>query len=80
MAVPQPVPHTHTVRGDALVPNKKPLPEGNIVKTYQIGESLVHICDDFVAKTPEAVERVVRNMHLVGWKIVLEAREKGIEV
>lgn len=49
---------------------KLPLPEGNIVETYHFGETTVHICDSYSAKTPEHIAKVVRDMHDKGWAIV----------
>ncbi|WP_144940175.1 hypothetical protein [Paenibacillus sp. 32O-W] len=60
------------------MPNKpKPLEKGNIVETYQIGKTTVHICDDHVAKTQEEIEKVIDEMHTAGWKIIESAAEKG---
>lgn len=57
-------------------PKPQPLEKGNIVETYQIGLTTVHICDDYVAKTPEDIEKVIDDMHAVGWKII-ESAAKG---
>ncbi|MEK5278606.1 hypothetical protein NSS82_10170 [Paenibacillus sp. FSL H7-0735] len=78
MAVPLPALHTHTLRGDAAMKNQ--LPEGNVVKTVWIGESKIEFCDDFVARTPEAIAQVERDFHLAGWKIVMKLREQGIYI
>lgn len=81
MAVPLPALHTHTLRGDVMVQkNKLPLPEGNIVETYQFGESRVFICDNYVARTPEAVNKVLKDFHVKGWEIVRKLRNQGIEI
>lgn len=80
MAVPLNELHTHRYRGDAAVNNKNSLPEGNVVKTVWIGESKIEFCDDFVARTPEAIAQVERDFHLAGWKIVMKLREQGIYI
>lgn len=81
MAVPLEALHTHTLRGDVMVQQSRmDLPEANIVETYQFGESKVHICDNYVAQTPEAIQKVLKNLHAKGWDIALKLREQGIEV
>jgi len=79
MAVPQTLPHKHIPRGDVPMSrtdkNKQEVP--NIVKTYRIGGSTIHIADNYVAKTPEEVEKVLDRLHAVGWRIVEDLAEKG---
>lgn len=58
-------------------PLDKHLKEGNIVETYQIGQSIVYICDDHVAKTQDEIEKVINDMHAAGWKIIEGAAAKG---
>ncbi|MUG68666.1 hypothetical protein GNP94_22095 [Paenibacillus campinasensis] len=53
------------------------LPEPNIVETYTIGESTVHICDNYMARTPEEKQKVIQDMHAKAWAIVRDIREKG---
>ncbi|MDR9857839.1 hypothetical protein RJP21_30050 [Paenibacillus sp. VCA1] len=53
------------------------LPEPNIVETYTFGESKVHICDNYMAKTPEEVQKVLKDMYSAAWKIVHDVRSKG---
>lgn len=57
--------------------SKMPLPEPNIVETYNIDGSTIHICDNYVAKTPEEIEKVVKNLYSAAWKIVRSIRENG---
>ncbi|MDO7908470.1 hypothetical protein Q5741_18885 [Paenibacillus sp. JX-17] len=60
------------------MPNqKKPLPEGNVIETYQFGETTVQICDDFVAKTPEQIRKVIFEMHAKGWAIINDMKPKS---
>lgn len=53
------------------------LPDPNIVETYTFGESKVHICDNYMAKTPEEVQKVLKDMYSAAWKIVRDVRSKG---
>lgn len=76
MAVPQSSLHTHNPRRDVPMLKGKPL-EPNIVETYKIGGTTIHIADNFVAKTPEEVQRVLDNFQAVGWKIVRQIRASG---
>lgn len=80
MAVHQPQPHKHLPRGDAEMMKKKPPVEPNIVQTYQLGNTKVQIADNFVARTPEEIEKVLNNLHNAGWKIIDELIEKGEDV
>lgn len=78
MVVPQRAPHIDNPGRDAQVPkNNLPLPEANIVETYSIGESKVHICDNYMAKTPEEINKVVMDMHEKAWAIIRDIQEKG---
>lgn len=49
--------------------------EGNIVYTTQIGNTMIRICDDFCARTPEEVEKVLDDFHAAGWAIVESAHQ-----
>lgn len=60
--------------------NKFKLPTGNIVETYTIDGTTIHICDDFVVRTPEEIEKVLKDMHAVAWKIVLRLRSEGCQI
>lgn len=73
MAVPRTAPHK-LKRRDAE------MEKGNIVKTYQLGNATVHICDDFIVKTPEEVETILEALHAVGWAIFEAAAARGEEV
>ncbi|MEC0167417.1 hypothetical protein [Paenibacillus graminis] len=59
---------------------KNKLPEGNVVKTIWIGESKIEFCDDYVARTPEAIAQVQREFHAHGWDIVKILREQGVDI
>jgi len=50
---------------------------GNVVKTIQDGNTTVLICDDFAAKTPEEIEKVLVEYHAAGWAIAQRLIEKG---
>lgn len=80
MAVPLNELHTLRSRGDAVVSSKNSLPEGNVVKTVWIGEGKIEFCDDFVARTPDAITKVRTELYAQAWKIVNRLRADGIEV
>jgi hypothetical protein len=44
--------------------------QGNVVYTTKIGNTTIRFCDDFCAKTPEEVEKVLDEMHAAGWAII----------
>ncbi|MFC0214053.1 hypothetical protein ACFFK0_16615 [Paenibacillus chartarius] len=48
---------------------KKAMEEPNIVETYKFGNSTVHIASNFFVSTPEAKQRVLNEMHAIGWLI-----------
>ncbi|MDU0332566.1 hypothetical protein RW092_20555 [Paenibacillus sp. 3LSP] len=79
MAVPQQSEHTHNPGRDAaMTKGRSKIPiDPVIVKTYKIGGSTVHIGSNFFAKTPEEKERVLRDFHEAGWKIVRKIQEQG---
>ncbi|QJD87879.1 hypothetical protein [Cohnella herbarum] len=56
---------------------RKSLPVPNIVKTYKFGNSTVHIADNFVAKTPDDIKKVLDRYHAAGWAIIEELIAKG---
>lgn len=70
--------HAHTFSSNTVT--KYRIPEGNVVKTIWIGESKIEICDDYVARTPEAIAKVQREFHARGWEIVNTLREQGVEI
>jgi hypothetical protein len=80
MPVPKPQQHTLPIGGAAVVrrPVKsQALPVPNIVKTYQFGNSTVHIADNaYRDKTPEEIEKVLEDYHAAGWRII-ESLEKS---
>lgn len=87
MAVPQGLVHTHETGRDVAMAKKlsvKKLPvheiEPNIVETYKFGESTVHICDNYMARTPGEVEQILQDFERIGWKIVHSIRENGGDI
>lgn len=57
-------------RGDSEMKQKPDKIIPNIVHTYHIGNSKVHIASNSFAKTPEEVEKVLKEYHAAGWRIV----------
>lgn len=49
---------------------RKFIRDGNVVHTVMIGNTTIRICDDFFARTPEEIERVIDDMHAAGWAII----------
>lgn len=68
-------PHTLCARGDVAMKRRQFKREGNIVYTTQIGNTTIRICDDFCARTPEEVEKVLDDFHAAGWAIVESAHD-----
>lgn len=54
--------------------------KGNIVETYRFGNTIVHICDDCIVKTPEEKERVLAQFYAAGWAIVRRLRSEGHDI
>lgn len=83
MPVPKLQPHTLPLGGVAAVskPNQtKELPEQNIVKTYQFGNSTVHIADNaYRDKTPAEIEQVLEDYHAAGWRIIQSLSDAELE-
>lgn len=78
-AVLNAAPHTLVTRGDAAMskPKRRQFKrEGNIVYTTKIGNTTIRICDDFVARTPEEIEKVLDEMHAAGWAIIESLQRK----
>lgn len=50
--------------------------EGNVVESYQIGQTTIRICDDFVARAPEEIERVLHEFHAAGWAIMRQQNKE----
>jgi hypothetical protein len=73
MAVPLLNPHT-LKRGDAAVKKNKFPDEPNIIETYEIGNSIIHIADNHIVKTPEEIDKVLDDFHAAGWRIVEEGK------
>lgn len=46
---------------------KRNVPEGNVVKTYQFGNTRIKICDDaYRDKTPEDIQRILDRIAAIG--------------
>lgn len=59
---------------------EKSLPTGNVVKTVMIGGSKIEFCDDFIARTPEAIQRVKKDIYSNAWAIVMRLRSEGVSI
>lgn len=44
------------------------LERGHVVKETKIGNSVCRICDDFCVKTPEEVDRILKNIGDIAYK------------
>ena len=53
---------------------------GNVVKRIQDGNTTVIICDDYVERTPEGIERVLSNFDAALWAIVDGLRKAGEDI
>lgn len=54
---------------------------GNIVQEYKIGNTTIKICDGaYRNNTPEDNKRIHDGIIRVGWKIIKEARARGVDV
>lgn len=57
------------------------MPKGNLVEEYKIGNTRIKIYDDAYAnKTPEDIDRIMKRITAIGWKIVREARAAGKDI
>lgn len=73
--------HSLYQRGEAAMrQNKNGCMVPNIVETYQIEGSTIHICDNFIRTEPAEIQRVLDEYHAAGWAIVRELREKGEDI
>lgn len=80
MPVPIKQLHTLPLGGAAAVKKQKVLPEPNIVKTYQLGNSTVHIADNaYRDMTPEEIEKVLDEYHAAGWRIIESLGEAELQ-
>lgn len=85
MPVPTSEPHMLPTGGDAAVNKKRKVPlMGNVVKTYMIGNTTIHVCDDFAVKTTEETDAIISNFLRIGTRILRniqerEQREKEME-
>lgn len=80
MAVPQQLPHTHNPRRDVRMSKSKIPDNPNIVETYKIGASTVHIADNFIRTNPEDIKRVLDEFNAIGRRIVRKIYEAGGEI
>ena len=54
---------------------------GNIVEEYKIGGTTIKICDAaYINKTPADIEKTLERIMQIGWKIVLDARRRGVDI
>lgn len=56
------------------------LPAGNVVRTVMIDGGKVEFCDDFVARTPESIQRVKKDIYTNAWAIVMRLRSEGVSI
>jgi hypothetical protein len=77
MPVPAVVPHMN-VHGEAI-PMNEPVSAipGNIVKTFTYGNSTVHICDDYMVKTPEENQKIWDEYNRIARAIWRSAAERS---
>jgi hypothetical protein len=53
----------------------------NIVKEYKIGNTTIEIHDSaYKNKTPEDIQKILKQIEEIGWQIVMEARAEGRDV
>lgn len=77
MPVPMTAPHMLPTGGDAAVGKKhKPPLLGNVVKTYNIDGTTIHICDDCIVKTKEEVDAIISRFLTIGAEMIREVRER----
>jgi len=56
-------------------------PKGNLVEEYKIGNTRIRIYDGAYAnKTPEDIEKIMKRITAIGWRIVKEARAAGRDI
>ncbi|WP_157211768.1 hypothetical protein [Brevibacillus borstelensis] len=48
----------------------------NIVETYMIEGSTIHIADNCMRKDKEEIDRIIDDFHAAGWAILQEAENK----
>ncbi len=54
---------------------------GNIVQEYKIDNTTIKICDDaYINKTPADIEKILKQIVIIGWKCVESARKAGKDV
>ncbi|MFX3631889.1 MAG: hypothetical protein ACE3L7_07390 [Candidatus Pristimantibacillus sp.] len=76
-------PHILPQRSDAAVkkrkqPNDLPIP--NIVKTYQLGNTTIHIADNaYRDKTTDQLEQVWKDFYAAAWVILEKAEQSCVD-
>lgn len=70
--------HRHTARGDVAVKNKL-VEHPNIVETYQLGNTTVHIASNYFRTDPEEQKAVLEDYKRAAYQIHVNARmrERG---
>lgn len=74
-AVPIGSAHIHPAKGAGVM--RKKIEKPNIVETYNIGGSTIHIADNFIRKDPDEIERIIDEFHAIGWMIHQEFEDKA---
>ncbi|MDP5275070.1 hypothetical protein [Chengkuizengella axinellae] len=75
MVVLQKSQHTHDIRGDDTVKIK-----GNVVKDYMLGNTRMIFCDDYVVRTKEEEEKILKEFYQEAWECIHILIERGEEV
>jgi len=65
-------------RGVKKMDDERKREETKYAATYKLGKTTVYIVEPKV--TPEQVEKIVHEMHMVGWRIVEKLRKQGKNV
>lgn len=56
-----------------------PVPLGHVVMEFKEERATHYICDDFVAKTPEEIAKVEKELNRIGYEILLAADRRKRE-
>ncbi|WP_400163971.1 hypothetical protein ACAF76_012880 [Brevibacillus sp. TJ4] len=56
---------------------RKKIGNPNIVETYVINGSTIHIADNCIRTDPEEIEKIIDDLHALGWEIHKEAENKA---
>ncbi|AJS59687.1 hypothetical protein UB51_15725 [Paenibacillus sp. IHBB 10380] len=49
--------------------------KGNVIETFKLGNTTIHICDDFIVSDFE-VDTVVKELYAIGWRILTQSATK----